>query len=165
MDRSRIAYLLLLFLTALWCAGIIAAPLLRSSGVGLSTLLYHAFSEVCHQLPDRSFTMFGEPFGVCMRCSAIYFAFLAGLIAYPFLATRFHDAPPVPWILAVALLPMGLDVALNVLGFHASTAWTRTASGLIAGVILPFYLLPILREAVQQLLPTNRGSIHAAKTE
>lgn len=165
MDRSRIAYPLLLLLTALWCAGIVAAPLLRSLDVGFSALLYGAFGEVCHQIPGRSFAILGEPLGVCMRCSAIYFAFLAALIAQPFAAARFRHAPPAPWILIVALLPMALDVTLHLAGLHASTAWTRTVSGLAAGATLPLYLVPVLEEAVQQLLSTNRGSPHAAKTQ
>lgn len=158
-------YPFLLILSALWCAGIIAAPLLRSLDIGFSTLLYRAFGEVCHQLPGRSFEAFGEPFGVCMRCSGTYFAFLTGLIAYPFLAPRFRHRQPAPWILVLALLPMALDVALSLAGLHASTAWTRTVTGLCAGMVLPLYLVPVLREAVQQLLATNQGTIHAAKTE
>jgi len=48
-----------------------------------SPLLYFCFSGICHQLPERSFHIFGEKLAVCGRCTAIYFSFLAGVLLYP----------------------------------------------------------------------------------
>jgi uncharacterized membrane protein len=60
---------------AVWCAAIVAAPLFHL------TFIYDFFSLICHQQPSRSWNLYGEPLAVCIRCSSIYFGFLAALIA------------------------------------------------------------------------------------
>ena len=165
MIRSTTTSALLLFLTALWCAAFLAAPLLRGLGIGWDGVLYGLFGEVCHQLPDRSFTLLGYPLAVCMRCSAIYFGFLAGLLLHLFIGHRFEGSRPPPWVLAVTLLPMLADVALNAAGVYPSNQWTRTLTGSIAGIVLPLYLVPVLQEALQQLLSHKRGPLNAGKTQ
>jgi uncharacterized membrane protein len=162
MDRSRL-YFSILILTALWCAAIVAAPVLQLTGSQSSTLFYSLFSRVCHQFPDRSFLVSGEPFAVCMRCSSVYFGFLLALMLYPFLSSRRPGVPP-PWLLLLALCPMAVDVALNVVGIHESTSWTRTVSGGLAGLILPFYLVPVLQDAVQHIVTQSGGLFNAGKT-
>lgn len=164
MDRSGTTYTLLLALTFLWCAGIVAAPLLRASESAGSPSLYALFGGVCHQFPDRSFHLIGEPLAVCMRCTAIYAGFLAGLILYPLLARRF-SLPPHPWLLAVALAPMALDAGLNAAGILSSSMWSRIVTGGMAGLVLPWYLVPVLHEALHQLFQRKRGTVHAGKTQ
>lgn len=59
--------------STLWCLSIIVAPL-----AGLPAV-YDFFSLICHQHPERSWQLFGEPLPVCIRCASIYFAFTISL--------------------------------------------------------------------------------------
>jgi uncharacterized membrane protein len=72
--RSKFSWALLAGATV-WCASIIAAPVLNLPSV------YHFFSIICHQDPARSWHLLGEPLPVCIRCASIYFAFTVSLWA------------------------------------------------------------------------------------
>ena len=166
MDRSRSMYGILLSLVALWCLSIVGAPLARIAGAPavIPDFLYAMFSRVCHQFPDRTFHLAGEPFGVCIRCSAIYFGFLAMLVAYPFVWSIGETAVPPRWILIAGLAPMAIDVVLNFFGFHASSVLTRVISGSIAGMILPFFVVPPLLDALNKFLVSGEP-IDARQTQ
>jgi hypothetical protein len=61
-------YLIITFLVALWCAGILAAPMLTHAGLhGSADIVYSFFSRICHQNDAHSFHVEGEKFGVCIR--------------------------------------------------------------------------------------------------
>lgn len=172
MDSSRRAYLFFLTLVALWCSLILVAPFLQSFSeqtTPVAAVIYKFFARICHQLDERSFHLNGEKLAVCIRCSAIYIAFLIGLLSFPFLkGFDNRKSPAVVW-LAVACLPMVLDVALSVTGVHASTAITRLLTGTVLGVILPFYILPPLFESMgarsQHFILTKGEPVYARKTE
>ncbi|MEX2117145.1 MAG: DUF2085 domain-containing protein [Bacteroidota bacterium] len=165
MTLSRKISLLAPAFAGLWCLSFVAAPVLRSMDIPLSSMLYSLFSEVCHQIPDRSFQIGGEPLAVCIRCSAIYFSIFASLLFSLFL-TRFHfNKYPPAWILTAAVAPIVLDVLLNLSGIHASTVWTRTLSGVVAGLVVPFFLMPPLIEAIHQLKEKFGELSHAGKTQ
>lgn len=154
MDRSRTLYRILLLLVVLWCAGIVVAPLARTAGFpsAVPTSIYGVFSHVCHQFADRSFSLGGEPLAVCVRCTAIYFGFLLTLLVFPLVRSLDNEAVPPRWVLLAAVSPMALDVALNILGLHASSVLTRVLSGSLAGLVLPCYVVPPLLEGVNKLL-------------
>lgn len=165
MTQSRKIPLFVLVLSGLWCVGFVAAPVLRSLGAPLSSFLYSLFGEVCHQFPDRSLHVAGEPFAVCIRCSAIYFSVFASLSVSLFAARFRFDTCPPAWILVVAVIPMFIDVVLNLTGIHASSVWTRAFSGAAAGLVIPFFLMPPLMEAIQQLKERFGDLSHAGKTQ
>lgn len=154
-----------LVLAGLWCMAFVAAPILRSLDIPLSSFFYSLFSGVCHQFADRSLHVAGEPFAVCIRCSAIYFGVLASLFVSIFIARFRFDQYPAVWILLAALSPMFLDVILNLTGVHASSLWTRALSGALAGLAVPFFLMPALIEAVSQLKEKFGDLSHAGKTQ
>ncbi len=157
--------MIVLALSWVWCIAFVAAPVLRSLGVPLSSFLYSLFAEVCHQFPDRSLHVAGEPFAVCIRCSAIYFGVSASMTASLFLA-RFHFEKYLPaWIFGVAVAPMATDVILNLTALHPSSLWTRALSGAAAGLVVPFFLMPPLVEAVSQLKEKFGDLSHAGKTQ
>jgi uncharacterized membrane protein len=106
----------------LWCATIIAAPVL-----GLH-FVYDAFSTICHQDPSRSFHLDGSPLPVCIRCASIYFGFLFALI----LSLR---STPRAVKVAVALTIVEFIVAKTAW----DSPWLRSATGLVlGGAIAPF---------------------------
>jgi uncharacterized membrane protein len=155
MNRSinfRI-YILITILVALWCAGILAAPVLQHAGFsGTAHSTYSFFSRICHQNDMSSFHIEGEKFGVCIRCSAIYFGFLAGLLLLPLSGALKRITVPKPRLMIVFIIPMLIDVALNDTGLHISTTMTRTATGILFGGVMPWYIVPLLIEACSQLI-------------
>ena len=160
-------YLTLLFLVTLWCAALLAAPLMQSWGSPVGGFFYEAFSKICHQMDQRSFHLAGFKLAVCARCSAIYFGFLLTLLGLSLLGpVEKLRIPRLLW-LGCAVLPMCLDVFLNDSGILFSTLTTRAVTGLIFGASLPFYIAPTLLEAVAQIHRSslNFGGFHADKTE
>ena len=172
MNSPRRIYLVFLMLVVVWCSCILAAPLLQNfSGPAkpLASILYRFFARICHQLDERSFHLNGEKWVVCIRCSAIYFSFLAGLGGYPLLrGLGSRTTPSLLWLVA-ASLPMAVDVGLSVAGIHASTSATRLLTGTLLGIVLPFYILPPLVDAITKLShssSTTKGELlYARKTK
>ncbi len=171
MSLSRSTFFLILVGTALWCAGILAAPLLAAQGVPSAETMYGAFHQVCHQFENRTLHLAGKPLAVCSRCAAIYFGFFAGVLAYPFL--RRVSQPRVPsWkMVAAACLPMVLDVVSGMMGLHEITTTTRLITGAAFGVLMPFVIVPVAIEAASQLvhssntLQPQKGVVDAGKTQ
>ena len=168
--NPRKTYVLILTGAALWCGLILLAPYLASVASPLSEFVYRSFHPICHQLPERSFHIFDEKLAVCSRCSSIYVAFLVGILAYPFIRLPNnpflqHSNAPVlhnltkPSVLIVTLLPMVIDVGLDMVGLHESDAVTRTLTGTLFGFVVTFFVLPAALEGVQPgcRLPTGQA--------
>jgi uncharacterized membrane protein len=127
---------------ATWLAAIFLAPYLRSRAMDASaSFLYALFAPVCHQIPSRSFSFCGFPLAVCARCLGIYAGFLAGLSAYPFVRGFSRISVPAGRLFLLLSLPIGLDFAGGVFGLWNSPNGLRFATGLVWGVLLPFYFL------------------------
>jgi uncharacterized membrane protein len=153
----RTTYCIILAGAFLWAGLIVLAPYLAASSSPFAAFVYQAFGSICHQLPERSFHLFGAKLAVCSRCTAIYFAFVVGVIAYPFFIPSLqHSATPSRGVLLAALLAMVAEVALEFFGFHESTFLTRAITGGIFGGVVPFFVLPAAIEAVQQLSASQR---------
>ena len=84
------------------------APTLMALGqTTASKIIYFAYALTCHQLPERSFFVFGHQVAVCHRCTAIWMGILLGGFIFV-LARRSLKPIPFQW-LVIALIPMGLD--------------------------------------------------------
>ena len=166
MDLPRTTYAVILVGALAWCVTIVAPTFLgNSSFAWLSEFIYRFFNPICHQLPERSFHLMGEKLAVCSRCSSIYFAFLIGVIVYPFAVSslRFSTAPSRRVLLA-ALLPMIIDVGLDFLGIHDSSILTRTLTGVLFGITIPFFVVPSAIEGVQQIVAERHITIPQPST-
>lgn len=165
MRFARITYAVILSGTAAWCALIVLAPAAMSSAgfVPLGGILYAFFSPLCHQVDARSFHLFGGPLAVCGRCSAIYFGFLSGTIAYPFAWNLLRGVRPGRMFLFVAVAPMLLDVMLEVTGLHESSNALRAVTGAWFGILLPFLIIPGAVEGISQLFA--RPNPHSIQSE
>jgi len=128
---------------------IVAPPLLAAHGYNFAaTVLYVFFSAICHQSPDRVFTLFDWPFAVCHRCTGIYLGFFLG--ALPRISRKF----PYPdmqrtWILA-ALVPLAFDVFAPYCEIWKNTIWSRFLTGLAFGIGTSVLLLQGLAEFVAE---------------
>lgn len=100
---------------------------------------YAAGSVVCHQLPDRSFHLYGVQLPVCARCTGLYLGGAIGLMAW--LIRRALAAGPRPVAsnsalvaLFIAGLPTAVTVTTMVLGVWDPPNLGRAVSALPLGL-------------------------------
>jgi uncharacterized membrane protein len=108
-------------------AAALAVPYSLVHGFPVATFALHrGFALVCHQQPERSFRIFGEPVAVCARCLGIYAGAAVGLLITTSrkVALRFF--------FAAAALGL-LDVLTEHAGLHGNWLDVRFALGLILG--------------------------------
>ncbi|HRC84357.1 MAG TPA: DUF2085 domain-containing protein [Thermoanaerobaculia bacterium] len=147
--RRNLPYWLLVGGTACWVAAVVAAPFARAHGWGWGEWTYLAFHPVCHQMPERSFSLLGEPFAVCHRCFGLYSGFLFGLLAFPSLGRwRAFLLEHPRWVVAPAL-PMLVDVALG--------SWNRTWDRFGTGLLASFPIALLAWVAAEQLYQRYRA--------
>jgi len=79
-------------LAGIWGAFVIAAfaaPLFLSASFPVAAFFtYLPFSFICHQIPERSFTLLHHPLAVCHRCSGIYLGLFLGTLLSPLFLRR-----------------------------------------------------------------------------
>ncbi len=134
---------------AIWILLIGLAPYLKSLGSGWNRLVYAAFAPTCHQIESRCLTMFGYPMAVCARCLGIYIGFLSGALLFPWWNRR-QTNPSLPQIRTFITLtiPIGTDTVGNLLTLWSTPALIRLGLGWVWGMILPFYFIPGLADAL-----------------
>ena len=140
-----------------WVSLILIAPIAKANGlVAISSPLYHFFSFICHQIPERSFFVEGEPFGVCSRCFGVYFGLLVGFVAYP-LWRKIDEIEPLPrfWLF-LSLIPISVDWSLTIFGIWENTFLTRFITGLILGFACSTFIVPALVEITRNLTSRRR---------
>lgn len=139
LRRFRSIYAATVVGTAVWLAATLAAPFMRSRGFGAADFLYVCFSPTCHQIPSRSFFLWGFPAAVCARCLGIYAGFAIGVLLYPF--RRGLPPRPIPTLKTFILftLPIVADTAGNFLGLWNTGNMLRFLTGSLWGTILPLY--------------------------
>ena len=153
ITRYKITYSLLLTFTIVWCFLFIITPSLYDSTttwkrVGALTWLF--FGLTCHQIPERSFHLFGHPFAVCARCTGIYFGFLLSVIIYPiFKKWGRHKLPSWKWLFWAAL-PAGLEFILSKLGILDTGLILKSVSGIIIGGTVAFFIVPAIYDLVDK---------------
>ena len=155
--RIVLVYGLLLAGIVLWIAAILLAPYLRSRGSGFAPGLYACFAPFCHQIPDRSFSLFGQPLAVCARCFGIYAGFLAGAAAYPLIRGFSRPRLPDTRIFLALSAPIAIDAAAHLLRIWSLGQGPRFVTGLAWGTILPFYLMAGIGDLVLPRTDTSPG--------
>lgn len=155
-----------------WLVVLLLPPSLMNQGNDrLAHLLYEGFAVACHQIPGRSYHLFGYPLAICSRCTGIYVGVLVGLLVYPLvrpLATR--RSPARRWLL-LAALPVGIDFGGDLIGLWINTFPSRTLTGGIAGIGAIFFLYPAIVEVVDDwryppaLPPSSSASVLGCATD
>lgn len=141
-----------LFVVFLWAFLIILAPIAKANGfAAIADQLYYFYHFICHRIPERSFHIAGESFGVCSRCSGVYFGLFLGFAVYP-LWRRIDEIEPLArfWLF-LSLVPIGIDWSLTIFGIWENTQLSRVATGLILGVACATYIVPALVEITRNL--------------
>ena len=144
-----------------WLLLILVPPIAKANGyTNFSTPLYSFFSFICHQMPDRSFHIEGEKFGVCSRCFGVYFGLVTGFLVYP-LWRRIDSIEPISRIwLFLSLVPITIDWSLGFFGVWANTFTSRFITGLILGAACATFIVPAIVEIARNL--TLRARIKKA---
>jgi len=142
-DASKKRYQLLLISVIIWCSLILAAPILAKLEHRFSAgLIYLFFSRICHQIPERSFFIFGKQLAVCSRCTGLYFGFLLGTILYPFLSSWYRFRIPARKYLFMAGIPMAIDIFVRTFHIAENSFTSRFITGLILGGITALFVTP-----------------------
>ena len=131
----------------------ILAPLLMASGHHtLADLIYRPFGLICHQLPDRSFHIFGYEMAYCERCFAIY----AGTLILGLLYGLSNKAIRPATILECALLslPMAIDGFTQLFDWRQSTWELRVITGSIFAVAVAWLIFPRLESGFHEIEET-----------
>ena len=139
----------------LWFAAILIAPFaIDSTHAATATgaaCVYATGSFVCHQRPERSFSLGGRQMPVCARCAGLYaaaaafaFGFGFGATSAPFGATASMSASRNRWIAFVAALPTIVTWLIEHLGFVHLSNPTRFVAALPLGAAVMWLLLGVL---------------------
>ena len=154
-QRIGHGYLLYVAALTLWFSMIFIVPLAASYKVTepLSRPLYFLFSMVCHQRPERSFFLRGEPFAVCARCTFLYLGILISSLLYPLVGS---GSPPRARYLLIAASPLVFDAGTQLLGLRSSTNFLRSLTGFLFGMALAFYIAPEAVPTISDLIERIR---------
>jgi uncharacterized membrane protein len=143
MLRPRTAYTLILLFAAIWFMVSLLSAYWASHGETFwAAVSRRSFSALCHQSPERSFALWGEPLALCARCTGIYGGLIAGIVIYPLLRSIERTDLPRRGYLVLALGPMAIDFLLGLFHVIENTLLSRCTTGAMAGAGLAFYLVP-----------------------
>jgi uncharacterized membrane protein len=125
-------------------------PLIASQGyAGVASWLHMSFGLMCHQMPERSFTLFGEQMALCHRMTSIYVAsFIAG-VGYAFVRNRL--APLSFRALAIMATPMAIDGFTQLFGLRESVWELRLITGSLFAFGVMWFSLPRLEDGFQDI--------------
>ncbi len=140
----------------IWVLLIFSAPFLSRLGSSLSSLTYHLFGSLCHQIPSRCFHLSGIPMPVCTRCFGIYAGFFLGTALYPSIKGWASLSIPSLRVFAVFSLPIIIDTAGNFFFAWQTPGEIRFMIGILWGLLLPYYFIPGISEAVRMQQAKNK---------
>lgn len=115
---------------ALWCFALAAAPLFHAGWI------YQFFSLICHQQPDRTWHIAGEPVAACIRCASVYLGFFAGLLLL--------HAPNARWLKIAIAITAAEWLAAR---FVVDEAVLRA----LAGILLGSAAAPVVRTGIEEM--------------
>ncbi len=134
------------------CLLIAAAPILAAhSCPRVAAVVYLFFSVLCHQIPERSFFLLGNPLAVCHRCFGVYLGMFIGCFIENRAMHRSAKARRY-WVLAAIAL-VGFDLVAPISGLWTNTLLTRFSTGLLFGIVVSSLLVRGFDEFLQDFRP------------
>lgn len=160
----------------------ILAPVLMATGhVAAARLIYTLYTPFCHQLPERSFFLFGPQatytlhelealvgsdvplryignpaigfkMAVCQRDIATYLALWGASLAFIPLRRRLRPLPIKFFILLC--VPMAIDGFGQLLMLWKSTSFSRVVSGALFGIACVWLSYPYIEAGMQDVVRT-----------
>jgi uncharacterized membrane protein len=144
------------------------SPLAKATGHPLiGEFLFTIYTPLCHQLPERSFFIWGHQVAFCHRCAAMYTAIVAAGLAFGLLRRRIR--PIALKAGGLLLLPMLIDGGTHMIddllgiGFRGGgdaigtlNFWLRMITGVLIGVAVLLAVYPRLERDL-------RGQVHSVE--
>lgn len=157
--RRLLAHWLLVanVVTGATVAGAALTPLVRAAGwAPLATLLYLAYRPLCPQRPTHSFFIAGYKMAFEQRETALFLGLALGGLLFAPVRRRLR---PLRWrLLALASVPMLVDVFSQTAGLRGSDWRWRGATGLLAALAAVWWAYPHLqRELAPEALWSTPG--------
>jgi uncharacterized membrane protein len=138
------------FFMALYAGLPALAPILMARGyAGPANLIYSAYQFACHQLPSRSYFIFGQQMAYCHRDTAIYTSLFLAIVVFGFVRHRVKPLPLLAY--AVFIAPMAIDGLTQLVGLRVSNWQLRTVTGALFGIGSAWLALPYLEEAFDDI--------------
>lgn len=108
--------------------------LFAQEGFWMEHWQHKLFGGLCHQDPQRSFTLSGTPMAVCSRCIGIYSSFSLGWLLVPLTGNFLEQIKEylIPIVVFVILINL-VDLGGNILGFWQNTLTSRYIFGVLLG--------------------------------
>ena len=182
--RALAQHWLLMFNTAIAAYALlpVVSPVLMATGhPGLGRLIHTLYGLTCHQLPERSFFLFGPRLAytlqqlqrlvgpevpvrylgdaiigykvvVCERDIATYLAFLSAGLVFALVRRRLQPLPVRGFLLFC--LPMAVDGLGQLVGMWESTWWSRVATGALFGIACVWLAYPYIESAMREVCIT-----------
>jgi uncharacterized membrane protein len=128
----------------------VLAPILVTLGANdLALTIYRGYSLTCHQMPSRSYFIFGQQMADCERNTAIYCAMAGTGLAFAATGRRWR---PVSWRgYAALILPMAIDGFTQLSGWRESTWLLRSITGALFGGATVWRAYPMLRDSFAEI--------------
>ncbi len=134
-------YFIFFLLSSGWVCFLLFMAYIKNSSI-LYQFVFYIIGITCHQAPEKSFYFMNNQIPVCGRCFGIYAGLVAGLLIYPVFKNIKNTSTPSIKLLPVFILPVLIDGAFNLL----ETNIERMLTGLIFGIGVVFYLLPLIND-------------------
>jgi uncharacterized membrane protein len=145
---NRRLYFSVLLLSVLWCSLLMGFSWLLHSGYfRLAASVSLICSIICHQDPARSFRVCGVTLPVCSRCTTVYLGSLVGITLFPLMRHIEFLSRRLNYLLVISTIPVGLDVAINLLGIWNNTFLSRSISGGFLGLTCSTAFLILIHKA------------------
>ncbi len=119
----------------------ILAPILAAFGAEkVALVIFRAYKITCHQLPERSYFIFGHQVAICHRCVGIWGAFFIGGLLFALVRHQLRPMPFHWWI--VAIIPAGVDGGTQLVGplYELISPWILTGFAIVVWVSLSVIL-------------------------
>ena len=132
---TRIFLFILLFI---FCLGFVLPALLgeQISTTPLGFFLNHSYSNICHQLSQKSFSIGGTSFLLCARCAGLYLGAL--MVSFISLFLKEQKIKNL-LLLASASLILFLDVLLTTFSFYPYSKIIAFITGSFVGGVIFLY--------------------------
>lgn len=122
---------------------------------------------ICHRIPDRSFTAFGQQLPLCARCTGIYLGVMTGFAV--FVASGRRRASQLPnWqigaVLAFFVVILGIDGTNSYFhlfpgfehGLYEPNNTLRLITGMYCGLALITLVMPVFNNIMWQQVDRQR---------
>jgi uncharacterized membrane protein len=130
----------------LWVAALVSAPFELPDDSFASALVYQAAALICHQRPERSFSLNGVPMPVCARCFGLYASGAMGaLLAWLGSSAAPQSSASARRLLGWAALPMAATLSIEWVGLANPSVVVRAVAAFPLGATGAWLILRLLR--------------------